>query len=183
MGFVRQAGVAAILVAMTLWLQCAGMAILIRWVKASIARGTKWLNPWRSAVLMISVHRCDDCLAHFADSAVVGVLSLAMPSILGVLLLFLGDQLFDRWLWRRRPSPSLAHARPDRERYRRPDVWPVRERPVCNRDPTGHRRYQVLSRGQGVSRVDHRCEAGLPNFLQECRLLRANLEPNTPHQQ
>jgi len=53
MGFVRQAGVAAILVAMTLWLQCAGMAILIRWVRASIARGTKWLNPWRSAVLMI----------------------------------------------------------------------------------------------------------------------------------
>jgi voltage-gated potassium channel len=53
MGFVRQAGVAAILVAMTLWLQCAGMDILIRWARASLARGTKWLNPWRSAVLII----------------------------------------------------------------------------------------------------------------------------------
>ncbi len=144
MGFVRQAGVAAILVAMTLWLQCAGMAILLRWVRASIARGTKWLNPWRSAVLMI----------RFTGVMIVW-------HILQILL-WAG---FYRW----RCLPSWE--------------WPVRERPVCNRDATGHRRYQILSRGQGVSRVDHRCEAGLPNFLQECRLLRANLEPNTPHQQ
>ncbi len=179
MGFVRQAGVAAILVAMTLWLQCAGMAILLRWVRASIARGTKWLNPWRSAVLMIRFTgvmivwhilqillwagfyrwRClpswEPCFYFSATSySTVGYGDVVLPQV-----------------WRML------------ERYRRPNVWPVRERPVCNRDATGHRRYQILSRGQGVSRVDHRCEAGLPNFLQECRLLRANLEPNTPHQQ
>ena len=49
----RQAIAAAILVALTLWLQCAGMAILIHWVKTWIARGTKGPTPWYSAVLMI----------------------------------------------------------------------------------------------------------------------------------
>ena len=46
-------GAAAILIALTLCLQCAGMAILIHWAKAFLMRGTVRTNPWRSAVLMI----------------------------------------------------------------------------------------------------------------------------------
>ncbi len=53
MGFARQAGAAAILVSLTLWVQCAGMAVLTHWVKAVITRGIKGLNAWHSAVLMI----------------------------------------------------------------------------------------------------------------------------------
>ncbi len=53
MGFASQASAAAILVAATLWLQCAGMAVLIRWTKARIAGGAKELNSWGSAVLMV----------------------------------------------------------------------------------------------------------------------------------
>lgn len=52
MGFTRQAIAAAILVALTLWLQSAGMAILIHWVRTSLPRVLKGLSPWRSAVLM-----------------------------------------------------------------------------------------------------------------------------------
>lgn len=52
MSFARQAGTAVILVALTLWLQCAGMAILINLARTSIARGTKGLNAWRAAVLI-----------------------------------------------------------------------------------------------------------------------------------
>jgi hypothetical protein len=37
MGFVRQASAAIILVAVTLWFQSAGMAILIRFARAAIA--------------------------------------------------------------------------------------------------------------------------------------------------
>ena len=50
---IRQALVAAILVALTLWFECAGMAILIHWVRGWIARGAEGQTPWRSAVLMI----------------------------------------------------------------------------------------------------------------------------------
>ena len=48
-----QAGEAVVLVVLTLWLQCAGMGILIHWTKAFIERRTKKLSPWHSAILMV----------------------------------------------------------------------------------------------------------------------------------
>jgi hypothetical protein len=53
MGFVRQATATVILIAATLWLQGAGMALVIHWVRACFARGMKGLNVFRSAVLVI----------------------------------------------------------------------------------------------------------------------------------
>jgi len=53
MSFTRQAAAATILVSLTLWLQCAGMAILIRWARAALERGIKAMSEWKSAVLMI----------------------------------------------------------------------------------------------------------------------------------
>jgi len=53
MGFARQFVATWTLVAITLWLQSAGLAVLIHWARASIARGMYLLTPWRSSVLMI----------------------------------------------------------------------------------------------------------------------------------
>lgn len=53
MGFVRNTGTAVILVVLTLWIQCAGMGVLIHFTKIFIERSPKRLGPWRSAVLMI----------------------------------------------------------------------------------------------------------------------------------
>jgi voltage-gated potassium channel len=53
MTFASQASAAAILVIATLWLQGAGMAALIPWARACIARGIEGLGAWRSAALMI----------------------------------------------------------------------------------------------------------------------------------
>ena len=53
MSFASQVGAAAILVTATLWLQCAGMAALIRWARACMARRIQELGSWRSAALMI----------------------------------------------------------------------------------------------------------------------------------
>ena len=53
MGFARQAGVAVFLVTVTLLLQCAGIALLIRWARASIEHGIGRLSSWWAAVLMI----------------------------------------------------------------------------------------------------------------------------------
>jgi voltage-gated potassium channel len=55
MEFVRQASAGIVLVAATLGLQSAGMAILIHWARATIAQGISLnkLSPWLSAVLMI----------------------------------------------------------------------------------------------------------------------------------
>ena len=53
MTFANQVGAAAILVLATLWLQCAGMALLIQWARTCFARGIQGLSSWRSSVLMI----------------------------------------------------------------------------------------------------------------------------------
>ena len=53
MGFVRQFVAIWILVAMTLLVQSAGLALLIHWAKAKIAQGMRALIPWRTAMLMI----------------------------------------------------------------------------------------------------------------------------------
>ena len=49
----RQAGVSVVLVALTLWVQSAGMAVLIHWATVSIERGVQRFSQWRSSVLMI----------------------------------------------------------------------------------------------------------------------------------
>jgi voltage-gated potassium channel len=53
MDFARQASVAIFLVALTLWIQCIGIAVLIRWARASIERGVARLSSLRAAILMI----------------------------------------------------------------------------------------------------------------------------------
>jgi voltage-gated potassium channel len=53
MGFLRQTGAAAILVTLTLSVQCGGMAALINWGIAHFARDKHRLGPVRSAVLIV----------------------------------------------------------------------------------------------------------------------------------
>jgi voltage-gated potassium channel len=53
MDFVRQAGTSAALVALTLLIQCVGMAALIHWARFRFARGMYRLGPVRSAILMV----------------------------------------------------------------------------------------------------------------------------------
>lgn len=53
MTFARQLGTAVVLVTLTLWIQCLGMAELIHWARASIDRGMSRLNALHAAILMI----------------------------------------------------------------------------------------------------------------------------------
>jgi voltage-gated potassium channel len=53
MTFGREAGTAIVLVALPLWIQCAGIAVIIRWARTSIERGVAHLSSLHAAVLMI----------------------------------------------------------------------------------------------------------------------------------
>jgi hypothetical protein len=53
MAFVHIASVVILLVALTLFLQCAGMAALIHWARARFARRLNRLGPWRSGTLIV----------------------------------------------------------------------------------------------------------------------------------
>ena len=130
--FVREASAAVVLVTLTLSLQCAGMAALISFAKSSIRRSQTRADPFRSA--HGAIDDCVHCLAHIRDSALGGVLSLALFSIVGVRVLFLDKQLCHRWLWRYRSSSNVANLGPGRKHHRRPDVRVVGELPVRHRE-------------------------------------------------
>lgn len=53
MRLAHQAAAAISLVTLTLWLQCAGMGVLICRARTFIERRTKKLSPWHAAVLMV----------------------------------------------------------------------------------------------------------------------------------
>jgi voltage-gated potassium channel len=53
--FLHQAGAAAILVPLTLSIQCAGMGVLIQWGMSHFTRGVRSLGPVRSAALIVRV--------------------------------------------------------------------------------------------------------------------------------
>jgi hypothetical protein len=84
MTFVRQAGAAAVLVTLTLCLQCAGMAALIAWARGTLKPEVHRLGPFRFA--HGAIHNDVHCLAPIRNSALGGVLSLVLFSIAGICL-------------------------------------------------------------------------------------------------
>ena len=62
MGFLRQAGAAAVLVTLTLGFQCAGLGALTHWGRDHLARGTSRPSLSRTAVLLMQVMILIMCL-------------------------------------------------------------------------------------------------------------------------
>ncbi len=133
MRLAHQAGAAVGLVALTLWLQCAGMGVLICWTRNFIERLRKRLSPWHSAVLMVRfaaamlvlqilealVWACFYRWKCFSAWETSFYFSAASYSTVGY-----GDVLLPQ-MWR-----SWA----DRGPYWIADVWSVRERTVRHLD-------------------------------------------------
>ena len=55
MTLLREIGVAACIVIVTLWLQSAGLAALILWIRRALASDLHRLGPFRSAVLVVQL--------------------------------------------------------------------------------------------------------------------------------
>jgi hypothetical protein len=53
MALIREIGIAVRIVIITLWLQSAGVAALIHWVRHALASDAHRLGPFRSAVLVV----------------------------------------------------------------------------------------------------------------------------------
>jgi voltage-gated potassium channel len=53
MTLVREIGIAVRIVVVTLWLQSAGLAVLILWIRRAVAGDLHRLGPFRSAVLVV----------------------------------------------------------------------------------------------------------------------------------
>jgi hypothetical protein len=49
----HEVGTAVLMVIVTLWLQCAGLAVLIVWVRRAVTADVHLLGPFRSAALVV----------------------------------------------------------------------------------------------------------------------------------
>src|ERR1700722_17774297 len=126
MALIREIGIAVLVVIITLWLQSAGLAALIHWVRHALASDAHRLGPFRSAVLVVR-------------------LSAAVIVLHGELILFWAScyrrLCFSSWesalyfsassyatvgYGRRSLTVKMAHAGAAREHYRRVDVRHIR---------------------------------------------------------
>ena len=55
MALIRQLGTAFLLVTLTMWLECGGIAQLITWARRAVAGDIHKLGPYRSAALVVRV--------------------------------------------------------------------------------------------------------------------------------
>lgn len=125
---VRQAVAAALLVAVTLCLQCAGMAILIRWTRTFLMRSTVRMNQWRSSVLMIRFTIGMIVLHTLQITAWASFYRWQCLPSWGILSVFFRYQLLHGWLWRRSSAASLAPSGSNGKRH-----WRAYVRHVCQR--------------------------------------------------
>ena len=78
------------------------------------------------------------------------LLPLAMYAILGVLLLFLGHELFDGWLRRYHSAESLAYVGSSGKSYWRAHVWHLREHTICHCRTAGWKRSPTFNGISGI---------------------------------
>lgn len=143
MEFFIQALAATILSTLTLAVECAGMAVLIHLAQAYFARGVKTKSLWHTAVLMIRFTSMTILLHLLQILLWTAFYPRAMLPIVGILLLFLGDQLLHRGVRRHCPSASLATAWTGRGDHGCFDVWNFRKCAVCHCGAANRKRGTV----------------------------------------
>jgi hypothetical protein len=123
--FVHQVGAAILLVTLTLWLQHAGFTALMAWVRHTAATDIHKLGSFRSAGLVIKSALVILTLHGAADPVVGELVSLALLPVMGIRLVLLGSQLFERRLWRCSPLVGVAAVRAAGEPGRHDHGWRV----------------------------------------------------------
>jgi hypothetical protein len=136
-------GTAVLLVILTLWLQCAGLAAIIVWVRRAVVGDLHRLGPLRSAALVVRI-----------TAAIIGLHGvlillwagcyrwLCFPSWESAL--FLGQQLCHGGLWRRSAAVELADVGAVGEHHRCIDVRNIRERSLYYGHPPSGPRGPIL---------------------------------------
>jgi hypothetical protein len=144
----KQAGVALLLVTLTVWLQCGGVAALVPWIRRSVAGDIHKLGPFHTAALGRAIDNTDGRSALVRDSVVGGLLSVGLLLVLGLCVLLFGKQLHDRWLWRCDPAIEVAHVGPPREHDGGVDVRNIGKSSVCHRHAAHRQRGVILLQAQ-----------------------------------
>jgi hypothetical protein len=103
-----QTGTAVVLVVVTLWVQCAGIAALAIWVRRALAGGAHRIGPFRSAALVVRLTTALIALHGLLILFWASCYRLLCFASLGIGNVFLRKQLCNRWVWRCGPSVEVA---------------------------------------------------------------------------
>jgi len=143
---IRQVSAALLLVRVTLWFECGGIATLITWMRRAVGDDSHKLGPFRLRRAGRASHY-GAAGRTWATSPVVGVLvSLALLSVVGTCVVCFSDQLCDGWLWRCRPPIELAPVGAAGEHHRSIDVRSICKPSVCDRYATRRPRKMMLQK-------------------------------------
>ena len=96
--FLHRGGAELLLITLTLWLQTAGVAALIAWVRRALLSYSREIGTLSFGHAGCAIGNGDFRSARMGDSAVGGFLSLALLAVVGLGGLLLRKLLFNRWL-------------------------------------------------------------------------------------
>jgi hypothetical protein len=128
---VHQLGAGFLLVTCRLWLQSAGIAVLVAWIRHATEGDIQKMDPSARICAGREIHDSGGHAARIGDSAVDELLSVDLFTDMRLSNLLLG-MLFDSWLWRRSPTVTLAILWAAGEHDRGVDVRNIREPSLCD---------------------------------------------------
>jgi hypothetical protein len=111
MRLIPQASAAALLLVLTLCLQCAGVAALVEWLQGVTAKGAQGFGPVRSGVLVVKSTIAIIILHGLVILLWASFYRLQCFSFVGTRFLLLLEQLRHRRLRRRDPSQQVEALR------------------------------------------------------------------------
>jgi hypothetical protein len=134
MFFLREVGVAAVLVTLTLSLQSTAMAGFVLWARAYFAKNTSRLGLMRCADLMVRVTHVLLTLQLLEVALWAAFYRWKCFSVMGCCSLFFSNQLLDRRLWGSHTSRQLADVGSGRRCHGGSDVRAISKLFVCYGD-------------------------------------------------
>ncbi len=93
--YVHRFGAELPLITLTLWLQSAGIAALVAWIRRTFEGDARQIGALRSVALVVRLTAAVVAPARAGDSAVGRLLSLAVLTVMGLGVLLLSKQLFN----------------------------------------------------------------------------------------
>ena len=158
----QQFAAAALLVALTLCLQCAGVAVTVEWLRTVAIKGVRKLPIAHSAALVMQTTLAVIFSARRDYFSLGRLLSPNVLVVVAISLLLFSSQLFDGRIWRRGAPIAMAAVGPSREHDGRADVRDLGKPAVCAHQSAA-RRQDTGSASESIMNMTRSSWSRLPS--------------------
>jgi hypothetical protein len=169
---IHQLGAGFLLVTCTLWLQSAGIAVLVAWIRHAAEGDIQEMGTLRASTLVVRFTTAVVLLHGLEILLWATFYRLILLTLLGLSVLLLGKHLFDCWLQRSNSTSRFATVWTAREHHRRVDVRNIREPSVCDSHPAHQPRCAFIA--QIAEARNYGCSFGAEGLI-----MQEHREPST----